>query len=57
MEFVLGIWSSHVKAPQQEAWINGRENDWNTQQWLLRQIKTIDFPGVNTTCRLAAMFA
>ena len=30
----------------------GRGNDWGTQQGLLRQIKAIDFRGVNTTRRL-----
>ena len=32
----------------------GRGNDWDTQQGLLRQIKAIDFRGVNTTRRFAA---
>ncbi len=32
----------------------GRGNDWSTQQGLLRQIKAIDFRGVNTTRRFAA---
>ena len=32
----------------------GRGNDWGTQQGLLRQIKAIDFRGVNTTRRFAA---
>jgi len=27
--------------------------DWNAQQALPCQIKTIDSPGVNTTCRIA----
>jgi hypothetical protein len=54
MEYVVGIWSSHVRPPHVRAWIYGRGNDWNTQQWLLRQIKTIDFQGVNTTRRFAA---
>jgi hypothetical protein len=49
MECLADIWSSHVRKRSRRLVENRRGNDWHTQQWLLHQIKAIEFPGVNTT--------
>ena len=49
MECLADIWSSHACKHSRGLVENKRGNDWHTQQWLLHQIKAIEFPGVNTT--------
>ena len=49
MECLVDIWSSHVRKRSQGLVGSQTGNDWHTQQWLLHQIKAIEFPGVNTT--------
>ena len=56
MECLADIWSSHACKHSRVLVENKRGNDWHTQQWLLHQIKAIEFQSVNTTrCFASAM--
>jgi len=56
MECLADIWSSHACKHSRGLVENKRGNDWHTQQWLLHQIKAIEFQSVNTTrCFASAM--
>ena len=48
MECLADIWSSHACKHSRGLMENKRGNDWHTQQWLLHQIKAIEFQSVNT---------
>ena len=57
MECLADIWSSHACKHSRVLVENKRGNDWHTQQWLLHQIKAIEFQSVNTTrCFASAVF-